>query len=90
MRVKPNTGRLVVRALTEEETTASGIVVFRLNQKETATKGKIVAVPKECPWDEGDIVLYPPFAGDAFRIEENGKWIELRIIRFDSVLASCS
>lgn len=88
MRIIPNKDRVVLRLLEDdEETTKSGLVLLRLNKHETAYKGiiEVTSDPKE--WAEGDTVLFPPFAGDAVRVEENGKWREKRIIRFDSILA---
>lgn len=84
--LKPNKGRVIVRPFVEKEYERSGIVLLNLNPHERATQGTVVATGDDC-CQEGQQILYPPFAGDAFRQEENGKWVEYRIIRSDSILA---
>jgi co-chaperonin GroES (HSP10) len=86
--IKPNKGRLVVRPLEQEEVSKSGIIVLRLNIHETARHGEVMYVSEDCPFEVGKTILFPPFAGDAVRVEIAGKFVELRILRFESILAS--
>lgn len=86
--ITPNKGRLVVRPFDPEEKTDTGLVVLRMNIHETARKGEVMYVSPDCPWNVGDHVLFPPFAGDAVRVEVAGKFIEMRILRFESILGS--
>jgi len=88
--IKPNDGRLVVRPLEEEEIRDSGIIVMRQNLHEAARQGEVMAVSKGCPFKVGKTILFPPNAGDLIRVNIGGKFLELRIIRFESVLASIS
>ena len=73
MKLKPLGDRLIVRAVEEEETTASGIVLPD-TAKEKPQKGEVLAVG-DGNWDEdgekripldvsaGDIVLYSKYGG---------------------------
>src|SRR3712207_8693425 len=73
MKLKPLGDRLIVKALEEEETTASGIVLPD-TAKEKPQKGKVLAVgdgkwdedgEKRIPLDvnEGDEILYSKYGG---------------------------
>ena len=72
MKLKPLGDRLIVRAIEEEQTTASGIVLPD-TAKEKPQKGKVLAVGdgkldddgKRVPLDvaEGDEVLYSKYGG---------------------------
>ena len=73
MKLKPLGDRLIVQAIEEEETTASGIVLPD-TAKEKPSRGKVVAVgdgkwdedgEKRIPLDveEGDEVLYSKYGG---------------------------
>jgi chaperonin GroES len=71
MKLKPLGDRLIVQAIEEEETTASGLVLPD-TAKEKPQKGKVVAVGdgpiedgKRRPLDvsEGDEVLYSKYGG---------------------------
>ena len=78
MNLKPLGDRLIVKAIEEEETTASGIVLPD-TAKEKPTKGKVVAVGdgkldddgKRIPLDvsEGDEVLYSKYGGTEITID---------------------
>ncbi len=93
MKLKPLGDRLIVRAIEEEETTASGIVLPD-TAKEKPQKGKVVAVG-EGRWDdegenripldvaEGDEVLYSKYGGTEIKIEGE----ELLVLRESDVLA---
>jgi chaperonin GroES len=73
MKLKPLGDRLIVRAIEEEETTASGIVLPD-TAKEKPQKGEVIAVgdgrydedgEKRIPLDvsKGDTVLYSKYGG---------------------------
>ena len=93
MNLKPLGDRLIVRAIEEEETTASGIVLPD-TAKEKPQKGKVIAVGdgkvnedtgKRTPLDvaEGDEVLYSKYGGT--EIKADGE--ELLVLRESDVLA---
>ncbi len=93
MKLKPLGDRLIVRAIEEEETTASGIVLPD-TAKEKPQRGKVLAVgdgkwddegEKRIPLDvaEGDEVLYSKYGGTEVEIEGE----ELLVLRESDVLA---
>jgi chaperonin GroES len=93
MNLKPLGDRLIVEALEEEETTASGIVLPD-TAKEKPQKGKVVAVG-EGAWDEdgekripldvaeGDEVLYSKYGGTEIKVDGD----DLLVLRESDVLA---
>jgi chaperonin GroES len=79
MNLKPLGDRVIVRAIEEEETTASGIVLPD-TAKEKPQKGKVIAVGdgkvnedtgKRTPLDvaEGDEVLYSKYGGTEIKVD---------------------
>jgi chaperonin GroES len=92
MKLKPLGDRLIVQALEEEETTASGIVLPD-TAKEKPQKGKVLAVGegridddgKRVPMDvsEGDEVLYSKFGGTEIKLDGE----DLLVLRETDVLA---
>ncbi|HEY5290315.1 MAG TPA: co-chaperone GroES [Caulobacteraceae bacterium] len=93
MKLKPLGDRLIVRAIDEEETTKSGIVLPD-TAKEKPQKGKVLAVGdgkinedtgKRVPLDvtEGDEVLYSKYGGTEIKIDGE----ELLVLRESDVLA---
>jgi chaperonin GroES len=93
MKLKPLGDRLIVKAIEEEETTASGIVLPD-TAKEKPQKGKVVAVgdgawdedgEKRIPLDvaEGDEVLYSKYGGTEVKVDGD----ELLVLRESDVLA---
>ena len=93
MNLKPLGDRLIVKAIEEEETTASGLVLPE-TAKEKPQKGKVVAVgdgawddegEKRIPLDvaEGDEVLYSKYGGTEIKVEGE----ELLVMRQSDVLA---
>jgi chaperonin GroES len=93
MNLKPLGDRLIVQAIEEEETTASGIVLPD-TAKEKPQKGKVVAVG-EGAWDddgekrrpldvaEGDEVLYSKYGGTEIQVDGD----DLLVLRESDVLA---
>ena len=93
MNLKPLGDRLIVRAIEEEETTSSGIVLPD-TAKEKPQKGKVLAVGdgrvnedtgKRTPLDvaEGDEVLYSKYGGTEIKVDGE----ELLVLRESDVLA---
>jgi chaperonin GroES len=93
MNLKPLGDRLIVRAIEEEATTASGIVLPD-TAKEKPQKGKVIAVGegkvnedtgKRTPLDvsEGDEVLYSKYGGTEINVDGE----ELLVLRESDVLA---
>ena len=93
MNLKPLGDRVIVKALEEEETTASGIVLPD-TAKEKPQKGEVVAVG-EGRWDDegekripldvsaGDEVLYSKYGGTEIKVDGD----ELLVLRESDVLA---
>jgi chaperonin GroES len=93
MNLKPLGDRLIVKAIEEDETTASGIVLPD-TAKEKPQKGKVVAVgdgawdedgEKRIPLDvaEGDEVLYSKYGGTEIKVDGD----DLLVLRESDVLA---
>jgi chaperonin GroES len=93
MNLKPLGDRLIVKAVEEEETTHSGIVLPD-TAKEKPQKGKVVAVgdgawdedgEKRIPLDvsEGDEVVYSKYGGTEIVVEGE----DLLVLRESDVLA---
>jgi chaperonin GroES len=93
MKLKPLGDRLIVRAVDEEETTASGLVLPD-TAKEKPQKGEVLAVgegswdddgEKRIPLDvaEGDVVLYSKYGGTEVKVEGE----DLLVLRESDVLA---
>jgi chaperonin GroES len=92
MKLKPLCDRLIVQAVEEEETTASGIVLPD-TAKEKPQRGKVLAVGdgkveedgKRIPLDvsEGDEVLYSKYGGTEIKVDGE----DLLVLRESDVLA---
>jgi chaperonin GroES len=92
MKLKPLGDRLIVKAVEEEETTASGIVLPD-TAKEKPQRGKVLAVGdgkvsdegKRVPIDvsDGDEVLYSKYGGTEITIDGE----DLLVLRESDVLA---
>ncbi len=78
MKLKPLGDRLIVRAIEEEETTASGIVLPD-TAKEKPQRGEVIAVGdgaiddngnrKPLDVKDGDTVLYSKYGGTEIKVE---------------------
>jgi chaperonin GroES len=92
LKLKPLGDRLIVQAIEEEETTASGIVLPD-TAKEKPQRGKVLAVGdgaltddgKRQPLDvaKGDEVLYSKYGGTEINVEGD----DLLVLRESDVLA---
>jgi len=92
MKLKPLGDRLIVRAIEEEETTASGIVLPD-TAKEKPQKGEVLAVGEGARDDSGnripldvkagDEVLYSKYGGTEIKVDGE----DLLVLRESDVLA---
>ena len=92
MKLKPLGDRVIVQAIEEEETTASGIVLPE-TAKEKPQRGKVLAVGdgkvgddnERVPLDvsEGDEVLYSKYGGTEITVDGE----DLLVLRESDVLA---
>ena len=93
MKLKPLGDRLIVKAIEEEDMTASGIVLPD-TAKEKPQRGKVLAVgdgkwdddgEKRIPLDvgEGDEVLYSKYGGTEIKVDGE----DLLVLRESDVLA---
>jgi chaperonin GroES len=91
-KVLPLEDRVAIMPLTQEEKTASGIIIPDTANQEKPNEGKVIAVgpgklvdgnrvPLEL--EIGDTVLYSKYAGDPIEVDNE----EIIIISQDSVLA---
>jgi chaperonin GroES len=92
MKLKPLGDRLIIRALDEEETTASGLVLPD-TAKEKPQKGEVLAVGDGARDDDGeripldvatgDVVLYSKYGGTEVKVDGE----DLLVLRESDVLA---
>jgi chaperonin GroES len=93
MKLKPLGDRLIVRAIEEEEKTASGLLLPD-TAKEKPQKGEVIAVgegrfdedgDKRIPLDvaQGDTVLYSKYGGTEIKVDGE----DLLVLRESDVLA---
>ena len=92
MKLKPLGDRLILRAVEEEETTASGIVLPD-TAKEKPQKGEVLAVGDGARDDDGeripldvatgDVVLYSKYGGTEVKVDGE----DLLVLRESDVLA---
>lgn len=88
MNIKPVGDRLLVKAVKEEETTKSGIVLPESISKEKKTEGEIIAIGSgekitQLGLKVGQKVLYSKYGGDEIKIDE----ADYKIIGHEDVLA---
>ncbi len=88
MNLQPVGDRVLVRPLTEEEVTASGIVLPGTVDREKKAEGEVVAVGdgeavKKLNLKAGDTIVFGKYAGDD--IEFNHE--DLKFLKHDEVLA---
>lgn len=96
MKIQPLGDRILVKPLTEEETTKSGIVLPETIDKEKKAQGEILAIGKgekvvKLDLKEGDKVIFGKYAGDEIELDDlpaggHGKK-EYKFLKYDEVLA---
>jgi chaperonin GroES len=85
MKVRPLGNRILVKQLSTEEVTKSGIVLPATADKEKKAQGKIIEVG---PGEEigklglkiGDTVVFSSYAGTEVEVEENGEKVEYKVL----------
>lgn len=85
MKVKPLGNRILVKPLTTEEVTASGIILPEIADKEKKTQGEIVAVGngediEKLGLKVGDKVVFGKYSGDEIEVEEAGEKREYKVL----------
>ena len=87
MNIKPLGDRILVKPLTQEEVTKSGIVLAATAEKEKKEQGEIVAVGdgekiKKLNLKVGDKVLFGKYAGDEVEIDK----VEYKFLKDEDIL----
>lgn len=85
MKIKPLGDRILVKQLSSEEVTKSGIVLPETADKEKKAQGTIVALGngeeiKSLGLKPGDMVVFGKYAGDEVEMEEDGKKQEYKVL----------
>ncbi|MFH1207317.1 MAG: co-chaperone GroES [Patescibacteria group bacterium] len=88
MKLTPLGDRIIVKAVTEEEVTKSGIVLPDTVEKEKKEEGAIVAVGdgekvKKLGLKQGDRVIFGKYSGEEVKIED----VEYKVLKEEDVLA---
>lgn len=98
--IQPLGDRVVILPMEAEQVTASGIVIPDTASEKKPQEGTVLALGKgdimtsegkvSNPHDflkVGDVVLFGKYAGDEIEVKtKEGKMVELKILRLDSVL----
>lgn len=85
MKVRPIGNRILVKQLSTEEVTKSGIVLPGMAEKEKKAQGKIVEVGSgediaKQNLKVGDTVVFSSYAGTEVEVEENGQKMEYKVL----------
>jgi chaperonin GroES len=86
MQIKPIGNRILVKPLTTEEVTKSGIVLPSSAEKEKKAQGKIMAIGNGAEITAlglkiGDTVVFGKYSGDEVEVdEENGDKVEYKVL----------
>ena len=88
MKLKPLGDRIVVKPVTEEEVTKSGIVLPDTIEKEKKEEGEVIAVGdgekiKKLDLKKGDRVIFGKYSGEEVTLED----IEYKVLKEEDVLA---
>lgn len=88
MKLKPLGDRIIVRPVTEEEVTKSGIVLPDTVEKEKKEEGEIIAIGDgekilKLGLKEGDKVIFGKYSGEEVTIDD----IEHKVLKEEDVLA---
>jgi len=88
MNLQPVGDRVLVRPLTEEEVTASGIVLPGTVDREKKAEGEVIAVGdgedvKKLNLKAGDTIMFGKYAGDDVEFNKE----DLKFLKHDEVLA---
>jgi len=85
MKVRPIGNRILVKQLSTEEVTKSGIVLPGSVEKEKKAQGKIVEVGTgediaKQNLKIGDTVVFSSYAGTEVEVEDNGEKVEYKVL----------
>ncbi len=85
MQVKPLGNRILVKQLSTEEVTKSGIVLPATTDKEKKAQGKIVALGNGAEISQlglkvGDTVVFGKYSGDEVEMDEDGSKVEYKVL----------
>jgi chaperonin GroES len=85
MKVKPLGNRILVKQLTTEEVTASGIVLPASEDNKKKSQGTIVAVGNGKDIEKlglkvGDVIVFGKYSGDEIEVDEEGKKVEYKVL----------
>lgn len=85
MKIKPLGNRVLVKQLSTEEVTKSGIVLPDTADKEKKAQGKIMELGtgdelSKIGLKVGDTVVFGKYAGEEVEMEEEGKKVEYKIL----------
>jgi chaperonin GroES len=88
MKLKPLGDRIIVKPVTEEEVTKSGIVLPDTVEKEKKEEGEVVAVGDgekitKLGLKEGDKVIFGKYSGEEVNIDE----VEHKVLKDEDILA---
>lgn len=88
MKLTPLGDRIIVKAVTQEEVTKSGIVLPDTVEKEKKEEGEVVAVGdgekvKKLGLKTGDRVIFGKYSGEEVKIDEQ----EYKVLKEEDVLA---
>src|SRR6185503_40923 len=85
MSIKPLGNRVLVKQLSSEEVTKSGIVLPDTADKEKKAQGTIIALGNgdqigQLGLKAGDVVVFGKYSGDEVEVDEDGKKAEYKIL----------
>ncbi len=85
MKVKPLGNRILVKQMTTEEVTASGIVLPASTDKEKKTQGTVMAVGNgediaKLGLKVGDVVVFGKYSGDEIEVDEDNQKVEYKVL----------
>jgi chaperonin GroES len=85
MKVKPLGNRILVKQMTTEEVTASGIVLPASADKEKKTQGTVMALGNgddiaKLGLKIGDVVVFGKYAGDEIEVDEDNQKVEYKVL----------
>ena len=85
MKVTPLGNRILVKQMSTEEVTASGIVLPASTDKEKKTQGTIVAVGNgeeiaKLGLKVGDVVVFGKYSGDEIEVDEDNQKVEYKVL----------
>lgn len=93
MKVTPVSDYLVVKPVTAEETSASGIIIPDTINKERPERGEVISIGPgrkdkdgsmiTCPAQVGQVVLFKKYAPDEVKVDG----AEYLLIRFEDIMA---